>query len=88
MALLCDDVMATGEDAFSNGISGGNRALDLGSDSPGNAGADDDGDDDDEDEDDEGERGLFGNISVCPANILILNLGRINYFIRIPLHLP
>jgi hypothetical protein len=67
---LCDDVMATGEDAFSNGILGSNQALNLGSDSPGNACAEDDGDDDDE-----GEHGVFGNILVCPANILILNLG-------------
>jgi hypothetical protein len=66
MAFLCDDVMATGEDAFSNGLSGGNQ--DPTSDNGTGAvdDADDGGDEDEEeDEDEEDGRGVLGNILVC-----------------------
>jgi hypothetical protein len=59
MALLCDDVMATGEDSFSNGITCGNQTLDNTSDGG------EDGGDEEEDEDDEDGRGALVNISVC-----------------------
>ncbi|KAJ7690432.1 Myb/SANT-like DNA-binding domain-containing protein [Mycena olivaceomarginata] len=63
MAFLCDDIMATGEDAFSNGLSGGNQ--DPTSDNGTGAvdDANDGGDEDEEeDEDEEDGRGVLGNI--------------------------
>ncbi|KAJ6545120.1 Myb/SANT-like DNA-binding domain-containing protein [Mycena sp. CBHHK59/15] len=65
MAMLCDDVMATGEDAFSNGATGGNQDLSIGSDDNNNAsgsvGGGDEGDDENEEEDDEeGRKGCLG----------------------------
>ncbi|KAF8173246.1 hypothetical protein K438DRAFT_1850779 [Mycena galopus ATCC 62051] len=68
MAFLCDDVMATGEDAFSNGLSSGNQ--DPTSDNHTGAvdDADDSGDEDEEaDEDEEDGRGVLGNISHSKA---------------------
>ncbi|KAJ7450558.1 Myb/SANT-like DNA-binding domain-containing protein [Mycena latifolia] len=62
MALLCDDVMATGEDTFSNGASGGNQTTHLGSDDvhdgTGSMGAGDEGDNEEEADDDEGDRDI------------------------------
>ncbi|KAJ7764054.1 hypothetical protein DFH07DRAFT_770703 [Mycena maculata] len=68
MALLCDDVMATGEDTFSNGASGGNQGLDSDvlndiDNSFGAGGAGDDADDEEDEEDDEPGRDVFSNIS-------------------------
>ncbi|KAJ7129933.1 hypothetical protein C8R46DRAFT_678274 [Mycena filopes] len=72
LAFLCDDVMATGEDAFSNGAAGGTQSQnpddhDGSFDSNGAGGAGDDGDDEeDEDEDDEeptAPRGALKDIS-------------------------
>lgn len=70
MVLLCDDVMATGEDTFSNGATGDNQTvnLDLRSDgltdgmgSMGSGGTGNEGDDEEEEDEDEGDREALGN---------------------------
>jgi hypothetical protein len=67
MALLCDDVMATGEDAFSNGANGGNQTTEMSFSLNAGAGCidlGDEGDNGEEDEDIDGESGPFGDIPV------------------------
>ncbi|KAF8145611.1 Myb/SANT-like DNA-binding domain-containing protein [Mycena galopus ATCC 62051] len=82
MAFLCDDVMATGEDAFSNGLSGGNQdpTSDNGTGAVDDA---DDGGDEDEgaDEDEEDGRGVLGNISVCLLYFSLSLQFRLNLFL-------
>lgn len=76
MAFLCDDVMATGEDTFSNGASGGSQALSSqeinDSFSPSPAGDErDDEDDDDNDGDDENDRRALEDISVRTLHLFL-----------------
>ena len=60
MAILCDDVMATGEDAFSNGATGGNQSISASS-LDGLVGY---ADSDEEPEEDDEDHGALGDITV------------------------
>lgn len=65
MALLCDNVMATGEDAFSNGATGGSQSIGLsGLDSLNSYAGSDDGEGNVDDEAVTDERVTLGDILV------------------------
>ncbi|KAJ6536512.1 hypothetical protein DFH09DRAFT_1324537 [Mycena vulgaris] len=74
MAILCDDVMATGEDTFFNGATGGNQTINLlSSDDLNDNMRSVGGDEDDEDkDDDEGTHQALGDVS----NAVVLSTPR------------